>query len=112
MTFIFAHGASVLKVINPLDPKHPLFKQVPVCRPEVQTAYELIPSLRPSCLWVLGGKTYLSLEEMRERISFCGTGLGGSGGVSEGRVREATFPSIGHLMTFQAIKATMEPCVV
>lgn len=85
---------------------NPMHGYLPLYRPEVNDAYKRLPTLRPSCLWVLGGDTYLNLEEMREGIRVCGKGIGGSGG----RVKEVTVPGLTHLMTFQAVKATMEPC--
>ncbi|OJJ67267.1 hypothetical protein ASPBRDRAFT_136499 [Aspergillus brasiliensis CBS 101740] len=89
----------------------PLAAFIPMYRPEPRSVFLRLPSLRPSCLWVLGAATYLSLDEMREGIKTCGTGVGGSGGIPEGRVREVTLPGLGHLMPFQAVRQVAEPCV-
>ncbi|RAK98073.1 alpha/beta hydrolase [Aspergillus ibericus CBS 121593] len=84
---------------------------IPLYRPEPRSTFFRLPSLRPSCLWVLGGATYLNLDEMRLAIQTCGTGVGGSGGVPEGRVKEVTLPGLGHLMPFQNVGTVAEPCV-
>ena len=88
----------------------PLAAFIPMYRPEPRSVFLRLSTLRPSCLWVLGGATYLNLDEMREGIKACGTGVGGGGGIAEGRVREVTLPGFGHLMPFQEVKAVMEPC--
>lgn len=51
----------------------------------------------------------MNLDEMREGIKVCGTGVGGSGGGD--KVREVTLPGLGHLMPFQEVKKVAEPCV-
>ncbi|KAL3248987.1 hypothetical protein ABHI18_011824 [Aspergillus niger] len=83
---------------------------IPLYRPEPRSTFFRLPTLRPSCLWVVGGSTYLNLDEMRLAIQRCGTGVGGSGGLSEGRVKEVTLPGLGHLMPFQEVKAVVDPC--
>ena len=50
----------------------------------------------------------LNLDEIHEGIRICGTGIGGSGGVSEGRVEEIVMPGLGHLMPFQSEKRAMQ----
>lgn len=87
----------------------PLAAFIPMYRPEPRSIFLRLPSLRPSCLWVLGGATYLSLDEIREGVKICGTGVGGSGGGQ--RVREVTLPGLGHLMPFQEVRKVAEPCV-
>ncbi|RAH79465.1 hypothetical protein BO86DRAFT_449688 [Aspergillus japonicus CBS 114.51] len=89
----------------------PLAAFIPLYRPEPRSVFLRLPTLRPSCLWVLGGTTYLKLDEIREGIKTCGTGVGGSGGIPERRVQEVTLPGLGHLMPFQAVKQVAEPCV-
>ncbi|GLA02135.1 hypothetical protein AnigIFM60653_001534 [Aspergillus niger] len=83
---------------------------IPLYRPEPRSTFFRLPTLRPSCLWVVGGSTYLNLDEMRLAIQRCGTGVGGSGGLSEGRVKEVTLPGLGHLMPFEEVKAVVDPC--
>jgi hypothetical protein len=62
-------------------------------------------------VWILGGSSYLRLDEIREGVKVCGTGVGGSGGLPEGRVREVTLARLGHLMPFQEVTKVVEPCV-
>ncbi|RAK96670.1 uncharacterized protein BO80DRAFT_428951 [Aspergillus ibericus CBS 121593] len=83
---------------------------VPVYRPEPPIIYYRLPTLRPSCLWVIGAKTYLGLDEMREGIRTCGTGVGGSGGMAQGRVKEVILPGSGHLFPFQEVGRSAETC--
>ncbi|KAJ5651932.1 hypothetical protein N7507_009358 [Penicillium longicatenatum] len=89
----------------------PLAALIPMYRPEPPSTFLRLPSLRPSCVWILGGSTYLRLDEIREGIKVCGTGVGGSGGLPEGRVREVTLTGLGHLMPFQEVTKVAEPCV-
>ncbi|GLA16443.1 hypothetical protein AnigIFM62618_003022 [Aspergillus niger] len=89
----------------------PLAAFIPMYRPEPRSVFLRLPTLRPSCLWVLGGATFLKLDEMREGIKTCGTGVGGSGGIPDGRVQEVTLAGLGHLMPFQAVQQVAEPCV-
>ncbi|KAJ5549322.1 hypothetical protein N7513_006556 [Penicillium frequentans] len=89
----------------------PLAAFIPMYRPEPRSTFLRLPSLRPSCVWILGGSSYLRLDEIREGINVCGTGVGGSGGLPEGRVREVTLAGLGHLMPFQEVKKVIEPCV-
>ncbi|RAO69386.1 uncharacterized protein BHQ10_005398 [Talaromyces amestolkiae] len=50
-------------------------------RPECWSAMRNLPFLRPSLLWVFGGKSFLSLPEAQEaKMRVTGTGVGGSGG--------------------------------
>lgn len=90
----------------------PLVAYIPLYRPEPRSTFLRLPTLRPSCMWVLGGATFLGLDEIHEGIKICGSGVGGSGGMSEGRVKEMILPGLGHLMPFQEIKTVIEPCVV
>lgn len=89
----------------------PLVASVPLYRPESRATFLRLPTLRPSCLWILAAKTFLDLDEIHEGIKICGSGVGGSGGLVEGRVKEVILPGLGHLMPFQEIKTVVEPCV-
>lgn len=89
----------------------PLAAVIPMYRPEPPSTFLRLPSLRPSYVWILGGSSYLRLDEIREGIKVCGTGVGGSGGLPEGRVREVTLAGLGHLMPFQEVTKVIEPCV-
>lgn len=82
----------------------PLAAFIPLYRPEPRGTFFRLPSLRPSALWLLGERTYLRLDEMREGIKVTGTSVGGSGGVPEGRVKEDLIPERGHLFPFEAVE--------
>ncbi|KAJ5722819.1 toxin biosynthesis protein-like protein [Penicillium malachiteum] len=87
----------------------PLAAFIPMYRPEPRSTFLRLPDLRPSCLWLLAADTYMNLDEIREGIKVCGTGVGGSGGGE--KVREVTLPGLGHLMPFQEVKKVAEPVV-
>ncbi|KAJ8061934.1 hypothetical protein OCU04_009719 [Sclerotinia nivalis] len=80
----------------------PLAAFIPPYRPEPRSTWYKLPTLRPSALWVLGTKTYLSIDEMRE-------GIGGSGGIKEGRVKEVLMEG-GHLFPFEDVPVTGKAC--
>jgi hypothetical protein len=88
----------------------PLAAFIPLYRPEPRSTFYRLPSLRPSCLWVLGGGTFLRLDEIREGIKVCGAGVGGSGGVGEGCVKEILLPKAGHLFPFENVSGAAEAC--
>jgi len=88
----------------------PLAAFVPLYRPEPRSTFRLLPSLRPSALWLLGEKSYLNLDEMREGIKVTGNGIGGSGGIPEGRVKEVSIKGGSHLFPFEAVEKTAEEC--
>ncbi|KAB8067224.1 Alpha/Beta hydrolase protein [Aspergillus leporis] len=88
----------------------PLGASQPVYRPEGRSTFSRLPSLRPSALWVLGAKTFLYLDEIREGIRICGEGTGGSGGVSQGKVKEVTLRGRSHLFPFEDVIQTAKHC--
>ncbi|KAF7924912.1 hypothetical protein EAE99_006389 [Botrytis elliptica] len=88
----------------------PLAAFVPLYRPEPRSTFYRLPSLRPSVLWLVGEKTYLRLDEMREGIKVTGTGVGGSGGIPDGRVKEIVMSKQGHLFPFEATSQTAKEC--
>ncbi|KAK2612510.1 hypothetical protein QQS21_001448 [Conoideocrella luteorostrata] len=88
----------------------PLSAFVPLYRPEPRSTFYRLPCLRPSTLWVLGRKTFLSLEEMHEGIKSTGNGVGGSGGLSGGKVQEIIIQNHGHLFPFTAVEETGSIC--
>jgi hypothetical protein len=87
----------------------PLRDVLPLYRSEPPSTFYKLPTLRPSLLWVIGKRSYLSIDEMREGIKIAGTGLGGSGGMREGRVREAAIAK-GHMFPFEAVEETAKTC--
>ncbi|KAI2679619.1 hypothetical protein CBS147355_4101 [Penicillium roqueforti] len=89
----------------------PLVASILLYRPEPRSTFRRLGTLRPSCLWIVGGATFLNVDEIHEGVKICGSGIGGSGGVSEGRVKELILPGLGHLMPFQEIGTVVGPCV-
>jgi hypothetical protein len=85
------------------DPTQP--NTTPFYRPEpIRTLYQL-PFLRPSVLWVFGGDSPMSnLKAREEKLQICGSGVGGSGGLKEGRVKGVVLDGIGHLVAMEAVE--------
>lgn len=80
--------------------KYPDF---PFYRPEGPTTTDRLPSLRPSVLWVYGGKSEVCAVGMREeKIRLTGVGVGGSGGAKAGMVTDVTIEEFGHLVPMEA----------
>lgn len=88
----------------------PLATFIPLYRPEPRSTYFRLAAVRPSVLWLMGGATELRLDEVREGIKVTGTGVGGSGGVADGRVKEVTFPKRGHLFPMEIVGETAQEC--
>lgn len=88
----------------------PLVASSPFYRPEPRSTWYRLPELRPSVLFLTGGATEMRLDEIREGSKIAGTGVGGSGGVMEGRVKEITLPNCGHLFPMQRVNETAESC--
>lgn len=82
---------------------NPLQKQLyPFYRPELPMAFLRLPELRPSVLYVFGGKSDVGPEPfIRAKMEITGVGVGGSGGAKEGRVKQVTFEDIGHLIAME-----------
>ncbi|PLB45104.1 alpha/beta-hydrolase [Aspergillus steynii IBT 23096] len=75
----------------------------PFYRPEPAHIFRHIPELNPSILYVFGENSPFSTPAARqEKIQATGTGLGGNGGVSQGRVKEAVLPC-GHLVPMENV---------
>ena len=90
----------------------PLAAFVPLYRPEPRSTFKRLPELRPSVLWLLGETSYLRHDEMREGIKVCGTGVGGGGGMAEGRVKEVVVKGRGHLFPFEAVEDAGKQCAI
>jgi pimeloyl-ACP methyl ester carboxylesterase len=71
----------------------------PFVRPEMQRLIRTLPELEPSVLYIWGGKSDASTPASRAKsVQATGTGVGGSGGVQAGRVREVVLEDCGHLV--------------
>ncbi|RDA85270.1 hypothetical protein CP532_2356, partial [Ophiocordyceps camponoti-leonardi (nom. inval.)] len=76
----------------------------PFYRPEPAYVYKHLPNLRPSTLYVFGEHSDVSSPELREeKMAMTGTGVGGSGGVVEGRVQQITL-DCGHLVPMEKVE--------
>ena len=73
-------------------------------RPECSATMRNLPYLRPSVFYVFGGKSPLSHPNSQdEKVNITGTGIGGSGGLVEGKVGKAVFEKSGHLLVFEHV---------
>ncbi|KAK0709745.1 Alpha/beta hydrolase family-domain-containing protein [Lasiosphaeria miniovina] len=72
-------------------------------RPESPLTTERLPSLRPGVLWVFGEHSGVNPPDVRqEKMDLTGVGVGGSGGVAAGRVRQVMLEGYGHLVPMEA----------
>lgn len=71
----------------------------PFYRPEAPAIYKLLPSLRPSCLFVASAHSPSSRPDFRNHwLASTGTGVGGSGGASAGRVAVEVLAGNSHAL--------------
>ncbi|KAK4694776.1 hypothetical protein P7C71_g2854, partial [Lecanoromycetidae sp. Uapishka_2] len=85
-----------------LDPDLDPSGQVPFYRPEPTRTFHILQYLRPSALYIFGGQSLLSPADMRKaKMERTGTGVGGSGGAKEGKVKEKLFEEKGHLLPME-----------
>ena len=81
---------------------HSLVK-FPFYRPEPPNTLERLGELRPTALFVFGAESPMSTPAARKhKMDFTGTGLGGSGGAKEGKVKEVVLDGIGHLVAMES----------
>ncbi|PYH99135.1 toxin biosynthesis protein [Aspergillus ellipticus CBS 707.79] len=92
----------VNKVTHPdLNPDH--LGSWPFYRPEPSRVFAMLPHLRPSVCYIFAGKSDMCLPDMMaDKMAATGTGLGGSGGVPAGRVRDVYLAEFGHLVAQEA----------
>ncbi len=95
---------------NPVDRKkhpdvHPELETIyPFYRPEIPRAYYLLPVVRPSVLYIFGELSYMSKPEfIKAKLENTGIGIGGSGGLKDGRVKGVTLKNVGHLVAMEAV---------
>ncbi|MCJ1286483.1 hypothetical protein MMC26_005829 [Xylographa opegraphella] len=63
-----------------------------------------LPFLRPRVLYLFGGKSPLSNVHMQaQKVDATGVGVGGSGGVAEGKVEKVVFEAAGHLPPYEQV---------
>lgn len=76
----------------------------PFYRAEPLAVFKRLPEVRPSVLYIFGGTSDLSTPELRRlKLEATGTGVGGSGGAKEGRVREIVLEGTGHLVAMERV---------
>ncbi|KAJ6108272.1 hypothetical protein N7523_009595 [Penicillium sp. IBT 18751x] len=104
-------GKPVNRVTHPdLDGNHQ--DSYPFYRPEPARIFSQLPHLRPSVLYVFAGKSDMCMPDMRaDKLAMTGTGLGGSGGVAAGRVREVFLEDFGHLLAQEAVNECADAAV-
>ena len=104
-------GKPVNRVTHPdLDADHP--DTHPFYRPEPARIFAQLPHVRPSVLYIFAGKSDMCLPKMRaDKLANTGTGLGGSGGVAAGRVREVFLEDFGHLLAQEAVNECADAAV-
>lgn len=71
-------------------------------RPECWSSMRNLPFVRPSVLWVFGGRSFLSLPDAQDsKMRVTGTGIGGSGGATKGMVEKAVLKDGNHTLVFE-----------
>lgn len=74
-------------------------------RPETVLTFLRLPELRPSVLWVYGSRSHINVSPLRsDKMKVTGTGPGGSGGASQGKVQEVVLQETGHMVPFEKVK--------
>lgn len=77
----------------------------PFYRPEIPSIYFRLPEVRPSVLYVFGELSYMSSPEAIEtKLAQTGSGVGGSGGIQDGKVKGVTLKNVGHLVAMEAVQ--------
>lgn len=75
----------------------------PFYRPEGPSTMARLPTLRPATLYIIGAKSSSAMPGIcGDRVALTGSGVGGSGGVGTGRVKEVVHPDHGHLIPMEA----------
>ncbi|KAJ5153716.1 uncharacterized protein N7500_009155 [Penicillium coprophilum] len=89
---------------NPAEEMYPEdIEEYPLYRPEPSRIFHRLPELRPSTLYLTGEKSDLVPPAHRKaKLQITGTGVGGSGGASRGRVQEIVLPC-GHLVPMELV---------
>ena len=81
----------------------------PFHRAEPPAILDRLPGVRPSVLYVFGSESNVGTADVNaDKVRRTGVGVGGSGGVPEGRVSGVTFEGIGHLIPMEASAQTAD----
>ena len=98
------HEQDVIDMVSHDDSDTVVPNSYPFYRPEPSLTFDNLPFVRPSVLYIFGGLSHLSSPEGRkEKMNLTGSGIGGSGGAKEGRVKEVVLPEHGHLIAMEAV---------
>ena len=91
------------------QPAAPFYSPVPI------STFHRLQYLRPSVFYVFGDPeagAFLSSPVLKaDKLAYTGVGVGGSGGVKQGRVSSVTFDGIGHLIPMEVVERTADECV-
>ncbi|RMD40382.1 hypothetical protein DV735_g4740, partial [Chaetothyriales sp. CBS 134920] len=78
-------------------------------RPEPPATFARLPELRPSVLYVFGAESPAASPELCAlKMKYTGVGIGGSGGVPDGRVKRVRYDGVGHLVAMEVPEKTAE----
>ena len=82
--------------------------QSPFYRGESTLVFAQLPHLRPSVFYIFGETSFLTADGagIHEKMTLTGSGVGGSGGVKEGRVANVTVKGAGHLIPMEKVDDT------
>lgn len=85
-------------------------RQAPFYRGESAMVFSLLPNLRPSVLYVFGSLSFLTADpaSIEDKMANTGSGVGGSGGVKEGRVAQVMVQDAGHLIPMEKVEETAD----
>jgi hypothetical protein len=84
----------------------------PFYRSEGPQTFFRLPELRPSVLYIFGGKSDVGTPDAcKAKMDTTGVGIGGSGGAAAGRVRSVLFEDVGHLIAMEAVERTADHTV-
>lgn len=83
--------------INPVQPR-----LYPFYRPDPLNIFSRLGELRPSAFYIFGELSDMSLPvAIKQKLEITGTGVGGSGGAKEGRVKHVMLKGVGHLVAME-----------
>ena len=96
-----------------VDPRSPI--NYPFYRPEPARIFHALPCLRPSALYIFADPNHVSALTSAYndlKVSRTGTGVGGSGGVREGRVKSVIITGVGHMVPLEAPNRTAQQAAI
>jgi hypothetical protein len=77
--------------------------------PSPALAFELLPYVRPSVLYIFGEKSHINRPPRRDdKLEVTGTGTGGNGGKNEGRVEAKVILGSSHMLPLEKVSETAQ----